>query len=430
MHKQVVNVGLLGLGTVGSGTLQIINNNESIMTKTDTRIKVTKALVRDLAKYRHNQELNVELTTDPDVILNDPDIDIVVEVIGGINPAKQYISQALANGKYVVTANKDLMATHGVELLELAKKHQRNIYYEASVGGGIPLIKPLKDSLAANRIQSLTGIINGTTNYILTQMSVANKDFSEALQEAQLKGFAEQEPSSDLEGKDAAYKLAILAALAFNSKVDVEKIYTESITQVSIRDIMYAKELGFVIKLLALGEETDKGLSLRVHPTLVPIDHPLASVNNEFNALFLHGDAVGDVMFYGRGAGSLPTASAVVSDIIEVVRSINHEVEHKILETTFPTKPLISMSERTSRFYVRLKATDQPGVFGSVATAFGKQEISLDLILQKRRENAVAEIVLVTHDVSEARFYRALDDITSQNSIRNLSNVMRVLERG
>lgn len=430
MQKKSINIGLLGLGTVGSGTMEIIqNNHQEIAAKTGVQVQITKALVRDLDKARSLGIGNIQLTTNPTELLTDPEIDIIVEVMGGTTFAKDYIKEALQHGKHIVTANKDLMAQAGVELLEIAEKHGRNIYYEASVGGGIPLIRPLKNCLAANRILSMIGIINGTTNYILTQMSVAKKDFDEALEEAQAKGFAEQEPSSDLEGKDAAYKLAILAALAFNSKVNIDDIYTESITEVSSRDIMYAKQLGFVIKLLALGEETEQGLSLRVHPTLIPEDHPLASVQNEFNALFLTGDAVGEVMFYGRGAGSLPTASAVVGDIVEAVRNIRHEIQNTILETTYETKPVIPMENRVSRFYVRLKAQDESGVFGSVASAFGNQGISLDLILQNQRDEGIAEIVLVTHDVPEKNFYQALSDIKNQTNIRNISNVMRVLER-
>lgn len=431
MQKKTINIGLLGLGTVGSGTLKIIqNNHQEITAKTGAQVQITKALVRNLEKVRSLDVGDLYLTTNSAELLNDPEIDIIVEVMGGITLAKDYIAESLQQGKHVVTANKDLMAQFGVELLKLAQKHNRNIYYEASVGGGIPLIRPLKNCLAANRILNLMGIINGTTNYILTQMSVAQKDFDEALEEAQAKGFAEQEPSSDLEGKDAAYKLSILAALAFNSKISIDDIYTESITEVSSRDIMYAKQLGFAIKLLALGEETDQGLSLRVHPTLIPADHPLAAVQNEFNALFLTGDAVGEVMFYGKGAGSLPTASAIVGDVIEAVRNIQHQVKNQILETDYETKPIIPMENRVSRFYVRLKARDESGVFGSVASAFGNQGISLDLILQNQRDEGIAEIVLVTHDVPEKSFYQALTDIKNQTNIRNISNVMRVLERG
>ncbi len=435
MKKQSINIGMLGLGTVGSGVQRLISDNyNEIFAKTGVEIDLKAALVRNVDKQRVvdglHEKAQLALTTDPDLILNDPDIDIIVEVMGGIEPAKSYIEQALQKGKYVVTANKDLIAQQGAELFKLAKSYNRSIYYEASVGGGIPLIRPLKNCLAANNVKSLMGIINGTTNYILTQMTLYEKDFSVALSEAQDKGFAEQEPSSDLEGRDAAYKLAILASLAFNSKIDINQVYTESITEVSVRDIMYAKQLGFIIKLLAMGDETDDGLKLRVHPTLVPTGHPLASVQNEFNALFLEGDAVGEVMFYGRGAGSMPTASAVTADIIEVIRCLNNQVENGVIETSYTTKPIVPMDEQVSKFYLRLKATDQSGVFGSVATEFGKEGVSLDLIIQNQREQGIAEIVLVTHDVVEAKFYRALENIKRITSIRNISNVIRVLERG
>ena len=430
MNKSVMKVGLLGLGTVGSGTMQIIQTNqEEISRKIGSELRITKALVRELGKERPNLDPHIQLTTDAQAIIADPEIDIVVEVMGGIEPARSYIAAALTNGKYVVTANKDLMATHGSELLLLAQKQNRGIFYEASVGGGIPLIRPIKRCLAANKILSIMGIINGTTNYILTQMTEAKKDFQDALEEAQAKGFAEADPSNDLEGRDAAYKLAILASLCFNSAVDVNQIATESITEISLRDIMYAEELGFVIKLLALGEETPEGLLLRVHPTLVPKEHPLASVSNEFNALFLKGDAVGELMFYGRGAGSLPTASAVTADIIEAARCIKHQIENGAAAIPQTAKPIVPMAESRSCFYVRLKAKDQPGVFGSVANALGDEGVSLDLIIQKRRDFNLAEIVLVTHDVPEANFYRALDRIKQIDSIRNISNVMRVLER-
>ncbi|NLJ80315.1 MAG: homoserine dehydrogenase [Firmicutes bacterium] len=434
-QKHVIKMGLLGLGTVGTGVLQLVQNNRvDLMGKTGVEFRFTKALVRDALKERPGVEQfkkeGLEITTNPSHIVDDPDIDIVVEVLGGIPTAKSCITKALQNGKYVVTANKDLLAQHGQELFALAKRQERSIHYEASVGGGIPLISPLKNCLVANRIQSLLGIVNGTTNYILTQMTLEEKDFALALAEAQAQGFAEQEPSSDLDGRDAAFKLTILASLAFSSIVDVQEVYTESIREISVRDIMYAKQLGFVLKVLAIGEETPQGLVLRVHPTLIPEDHPLAAVHNEFNALFVTGDAVGEVMFYGRGAGSLPTASAVVADIIEVVRNIKYQVKSGSIETTYKAKPVIPIKEQKSRFYLRLKAIDRSGVFGSVATALGNEGVSLDLIIQNQREAGVAEIVLVTHTTLEERFYAALENIQKLGSIRNVSNVIRVLERG
>lgn len=431
MPRDTVNVGLLGLGTVGSGALSILlDNQEQIADAAGACLRVTKALVRDLTKDRGPMADDIGLTDNPQDILEDPSIAVVVEAMGGVDEAKNLITEALRQGKFVVTANKDLIAQHGLELFRLAKAQGVNIFYEASVGGGIPLVRPMTHCLAGNRILSIAGIINGTTNFILTQMTQQNKEFTEALAEAQRRGFAEQDPASDLEGFDAAYKLTILSMLAFRSQLQVDQVYRESISRVSLRDIQYAKELGFAIKLLAIGEETTAGLSLRVHPTLIPDDHPLAAVSNEFNAMFVKGDAVGEVMLYGRGAGARPTGSAIVADIIEAVRAIRYQIKNGVFGTDFPAKPVISLDQRQSRFYVRIKAFDQPGVFGSLAVVFGEEAISLDMILQKRKEDGIAEIVLVTHEVQEARFNRAIERVEALPSIRNISNILRVLERG
>ncbi|HHX77364.1 MAG TPA: homoserine dehydrogenase, partial [Firmicutes bacterium] len=307
--KKQVKLAIIGLGTVGSGVVEVINRNrQSFVAKTGSDILIKKALVRDITRPRRVDLTGIELTDKPEDVLEDPDIDVVVELMGGVDKAGLYIAEALRRGKYVVTANKDLLAQKGVELMRLAREMGKGIYYEASVGGGIPLIRPLKHCLAANKIKKILGIINGTTNYILTRMTYEQMEFSEALAEAQAKGFAEQDPSSDIEGKDAAFKLAILAADAFHSEVDINKVYREGIADVKLRDILYAEELGFIVKLLAIGEESEAGISLKVHPTLIPKTHPLAGVLDEFNAVLLEGDAVGEVMFYGRGAGSLPTA--------------------------------------------------------------------------------------------------------------------------
>ncbi|EEG79006.1 homoserine dehydrogenase [Dethiobacter alkaliphilus] len=427
--KDVLQIGMIGLGTVGTGVLRILEKNgEEIRHKLGVGLEVKRIAVRDPHKPREI-EVDPSLIVDhPDHVVNDPDIDIVVEVMGGVDLARQAIARALENGKFVVTANKDLMAQHGLELLAIAKNQNRNIFYEASVAGGIPLIRPLKNSLAANHIEKVMGIVNGTTNYILTQMSCEGKEFSEALAEAQEKGFAEADPASDIEGLDASYKLAIIAALSFSSKIDMKDIFVEGITNVKLRDIRYAQELGYAIKLLAIGEETEEGLQLRVHPTLIPADHPLAAVANEFNAIFLEGDAVGEVMFYGPGAGSLPTGSAVCADIMDAARCLQHEVENGIVEATFGTKKVVPMEKQQSRFYLRLKAKDEPGVFASLATAFGETKVSLDMIIQKRSDAETAEIVLVTHGVSEGNFQKALDTIEAMPAIRSINAILRVIE--
>lgn len=429
MKKKSIKVGLLGLGTVGSGVMTILQKNEEQITRrAGMKVEVKKILVRSLERERTAKVDPSLLTTHADEVLQDPEIDVVIEVMGGVQQTRHYIEEALRNKKFVITANKDLMATAGSELLELARIHGRNIYYEASVGGGIPLIRPLKHSLGANRIQRIMGIINGTTNYILTQMSLQGMDFEDALKEAQVKGFAEQDPSNDLEGLDAAYKLCILAGLSFNCRIGIHDLHIEGIGSVDKRDIFYARELGFSIKLLAIGEELDDGVALRVHPTLIPSTHPLAGVLFENNALYVVGDAVGEVMFFGPGAGDMPTGSSVVADLIEVSRNLNHHVENGIMEMDFQDKNILSVEDLSSAFYLRLHAKDQPGVFASLATAFGDEKVSLDMIIQKRSDEGLAEIVLVTHAVEEKYFNRALGRIQRFPAIKEINSVFRVVE--
>lgn len=427
--ERVVKVGLLGLGTVGSGVLRILEiNSEEVTRRAGAKVEIKKILVRDPAKER---SVTVEaglLTTDPWEIIHDPEIEVVIELIGGTGEARTYVEESLQAKKYVITANKDLMALAGTELLSLAGKAGRNIYYEASVGGGIPLIRPLKHSLGANKITSLIGIINGTTNYILTRMSLEKMDFQAALQLAQEKGFAEQDPSNDLDGKDAAYKLCILAGLAFNSPICYEDVHVEGIRGTGQRDIFYAEELGYTLKLLAIGEELEAGLALRVHPALIPNTHPLAGVLDENNALYVVGNAVGEVMFYGPGAGSLPTGSSVVADLIDVIRNINHQVENGIMEMDFRKKTIVPLEMLSSAFYLRLHALDQPGVFAGLANAFAAEAVSLDRIIQKRSEKGKAEIVLVTHVVEERKFNRALEKIKAFAAIEKINSLIRVIE--
>ncbi|NLX92058.1 MAG: homoserine dehydrogenase [Firmicutes bacterium] len=427
--ERVIKVGLLGLGTVGSGVLRILEiNNKEVTRRAGAGIEIKKILVRDPGKKRSVQVDPKLLTTDPWEIIRDPEIEVIIELIGGTKEAHLYVEEALKNEKYVITANKDLMALAGAELLLLAGQKGRNIYYEASVGGGIPLIRPLKHSLGANKITRLMGIINGTTNYILTRMSLDKADFAAALKEAQEKGFAEQDPSSDLDGKDAAYKLCILAGLAFNSRVRYENVYVEGIRGINLRDIFYAGELGFTLKLLAIGEEINGGIALRVHPTLIPSTHPLAGVLDENNALYLVGNAVGEVMFYGPGAGSMPTGSSVVADLIDVIRNINHQVENGIMETDFLEKRIIPIEMLSSAFYLRLEAVDQPGVFAGLANAFADEAVSLDRIIQKRSVQGKAEIVLITHVVEERSFNRALEKIKAFPAIERINSLFRVVE--
>lgn len=427
MGKDTVRIGLLGFGTVGSGVMKILQMNEKqVSGRAGINVEVKKILVRDLKKQRAVDVDPSLLTTDAAKILQDPEIDVVIELIGGL-AVQEYVEEALRRKKYVITANKDLMATAGASLLRLARDNNRNIYYEASVGGGIPLIRPLKHSLGANKILRVVGIINGTTNYILTRMDMENMEFYDALTEAQARGFAEQNPENDLEGKDAAYKLCILAGLAFNSNIHFDSVNVEGISNIKGRDILYARELGFTIKLLAIGEEREEGLALRVHPALVPLTHPLTGVLHENNALYVEGNAVGEVMFYGPGAGSLPTASSVVADLIDVARTINHQVENGIMETTFLEKKVVPLDELESSFYLRLLAEDQPGVFAGLANAFSAEKVSLDMIIQKRSQEGEAEIVLVTHAVKEKCFNAALATIQKFPGIKAVKSVYRVM---
>lgn len=428
MSQETLKIGLLGMGTVGGGVASIIERRgDMLRDKSDINLEIERILVRNPGRSRSVELPHDIYTTDPADILENPEIKIVVELIGGIEPARSYIAKALEQGKYVVTANKDLMALKGVELLELARRCGRNILYEASVGGGIPLIRPLKYCLVANDIHRIIGIINGTTNYILTSMTEEKAEFTVALDKARVLGFAEADPTSDLEGLDAANKLAILSRLAFNSSVNLDDIYIQGIRSVTREDICYARELGYAIKLLAVGERLEEGLAMRVHPTLVPLDHPLASVRHEYNAIFIEGDAVGEVMFYGRGAGAQPTASSVLADVLEAARHHVSQVGIDIGENNFRNLPALPVTALTARFYFRLLAEDRPGVFAALATAFGEDRVSLDMIIQKRSERGMAEIVLLTHDVLEEQVNRALIRVMDIPAIQKELSIIRVL---
>lgn len=428
MVEEPVKIGLLGMGTVGGGVCSVMaRSGGALYEKTKIELRIERILVRNL-NHRRAVDLPRDLyTTDAEAVLGDPSIDLIVELIGGIEPARSYIAAALERGKYVITANKDLMALHGAELLALARRRNRNIFYEASVGGGIPLIRTLKQSLVANQIFRLVGIINGTTNYILTRMEQENMPLQEALDKARALGFAEADPSSDLEGRDAQYKLAILAGLAFNSRIALPDIYVEGISGITPQDICYSRELGYVIKLVAVGEQAQGALGLRVHPALVPREHPLASVRDEFNAVFIQGDAVGELMLYGRGAGAAPTASSVLADVVEAARCLRGQVENGVLEPYFKEISVRPLHALESSFYLRLLVRDRPGVFAALAAAFGDEQVSLDLIIQKRSESGIAEVVLVTHDVLEERFRRALQRILQLADVQQKYSVIRVL---
>jgi homoserine dehydrogenase len=423
---KIINVGLLGLGTVGSGVYRILRDNAGIIgQRAGAAICVKRVLVRDTAKHRGVDIPEELLTTDVGDILNDPEIDIVVELLGGITPAYDYALAALAQGKSLVTANKDMVALHGRELFAAAEKTGCDIFFEGSVAGGIPIIKPLKDSLAANRILQVIGIINGTTNYMLTRMSKEGLAFDKVLTEAKALGYAEADPSADVEGFDAARKLAILASIAFNTRVALNDVYVEGITRITAEDIAYASEMNYCVKLLGIARETAEGVEVRVHPALLPKNHPLAAVNDVFNAIFVSGDAVGDVMFYGRGAGELPTASAVVADIMDAARGLTRNGAGRIGCTCFEDKPIKPMGQTCTRYYIRLCVADRPGVLAGIAQVFGDSAVSLATVIQKSSGKA-AELVLVTHRVLEKNLQDALNILKRLPIVFEVSNVIRV----
>jgi len=428
MEKDTVKIGLLGMGTIGSGVVALLKlNNKRINEKIGLNLVLERVADQDPARLKSLELSQDHLTTEASLVLDDPEIDIIIELIGGVEPARNFITRALENGKYVVTANKDLMAAHGEEILALARQKNLNVFYEASVGGAIPLIRPLKHSLVADRIKRIVGIVNGTTNYIFTRMGQDNLNFDLALSEAQKRGFAEAVPTNDIMGLDAVYKLAILAGLAFGKRVSPEQIFVQGINGVTHEDIVYAREIGYAVKLLAIGEELPDGLALRVHPALVPQDHPLASVSYEFNAIFIEGEAAGEVMFYGRGAGAMPTATAVLADVAEAARCICHQPACSVIEKITGMANLVPIDSLSTRFYLRFLAEDRPGVFAALANAFGDEQVSLDMVIQKRRVNDSAEIVLVTHVVREDAFQKALTKVMRLPVIKPNPSMIRLL---
>ncbi len=418
-----IKLGILGMGTVASGLINIIETNNSKIIKTINKdLIINKVLVNSLDKKR-KVNLPVEVyTTDAYEVINDKDTGIIVELIGGINPAYEYIKEALNNKKHVVTANKALIATHGEELKTLAEKNGVNLLYEASVGGGIPILNTMRDNLCANEFESVFGIINGTTNYILTQMTENGLGYDQAVKEAQKLGFAEADPSSDVDGDDAAYKLSILSTLAFGQRINVTDIPKEGITKVSADDIQYAKELGYNIKLLASGIKRDNELELSVHPTFIPKEHPLSTVKNEFNAVFLKGNAVGDLMLYGKGAGSLPTGSAVLGDIIHIIKNSN-----SVIGSSRCDKKYIIANKAFKQYYIRMEVIDKPGVLGSIASIFGRNRVSLASVVQKQKNgNNTAPLIFITHETERKNLNLALEEIKKFEFVTKLGSIIMV----
>ncbi len=428
-------IGLLGLGTVGAGTAEILLSPDGRHPLLQ-ELEIYRVGVRDISRTRSLQLPENVLTTDLEAIATDPDVDIVVELIGGLEPARSLILQAIASGKHVVTANKAVIARYGNEIFDAANKKGVYVMLEAAVGGGIPVIQTLKQSLGANRIQTVIGIVNGTTNYILTRMQTEGADFGEVLADAQQLGYAEADPTADVDGLDAADKIAILASLAFGGRIKLADIHCEGIRQVSAADIDYADKLGFVIKLLAIAQNIkstpdEELLSIRVHPTFVPKTHPLASVNGVYNAVLVEGEPIGQLMLYGRGAGAGPTASAVVSDIMNIAAILKTEtvpIPHPLLSCNHQHYCKIApMQELVTRFYARFLTRDTPGVIGKLGTCFGDHKVSLESIVQTGIHGDLAEIVVVTHDVREGNFQQALDEIRAMEAVDSIATTLRVL---
>ena len=426
-----VKIALLGLGTVGCGVWNILHENgEEISKRSGYKVEVAKVLVRNASKPRGAKIPDEIVTTNFEDILNDDSIKIVVEVMGGVEPAREYMLQAMSKKKHIVTANKMLLATCGDEVFKKADEEGVMFNYEASVAGGIPIIQAVNESLTANKVQEMYGIINGTTNFILSKMELEGSNFYDVLKEAQEMGYAEADPTSDIEAFDSQYKLAILSALSFGSKIDVEKVYREGITKVTDADIEYAKNFKMVIKLLAIAKEIDGRLELRVHPTMIPETHPLANVYDSFNAVFIKGNAVGDLMFYGRGAGELPTGSAVVADVVSILRNnIETENPNPVVKDNLWKKEIMPMADIQSRYYLRTTVNDRPGVLGEITAILGKNDVSLKSVIQRGEVKKIGDevaLVLVTHHTVESKVQSAIEEIKKLNAVKCIDNLIRI----
>ncbi len=422
-----VAVGILGVGTVGSGVLSVLHaKGDRIAGSLGARIVVKRALVRDLDKPRTVPLSSGLLTSDADAVLDDDAIQVVVELLGGEEPARAYIERALRSGKHVVTGNKEVIAKHGRELLQVAAEQGVNLFYEASVGGGIPIIRVLRRDLVANEISQIQAIINGTTNYILTDME-QGRDYADALRQAQALGYAEADPRNDVEGIDAAYKLSILATLAFRADVRPEDLYRRGIVELDTKDFRYAREMGYVIKLIASARLVDGQIEAAVTPTLLPEDHHLAAVKGVFNAVLIDGDEIDKLMLYGRGAGAKPTSSAVLADLCAVVQDIVSGVAERI-EFPRQRRALRPFAETEARYYVRMLVADQPGVLAQIAQILGDERISIASCIQKETDDEarVAELVIMTHPAVHGRIDRALGRIGSLPITRKINSVLRV----
>ncbi len=426
-----IHIGLLGLGTIGTGVAELLlSKADKLAEQIGIPLTLQKILVHNTNKQRSIKLEPHMLSNHVEDVINNPEVNIIIEVIGGEHPALEYIKQAITNGKHVVTANKEVIAKHGYELLSLARKHNVDLRYEASVGGGIPLISPFQQDLAANDISAIYAILNGTTNYILTQMSQEGLDFASALKRAQELGYAEANPTNDIEGIDAAYKLAILSGLAFHTNVNPGDIYREGISRLQAKDFCYAKEFGYAIKLLAIAKRDGEAIELRVHPVFIPEDSQLAKVDDVYNAIQVEGNLTGKLIFYGQGAGALPTSSAIMADVLAVARNIYHGRSNATKIELTQKQSITPMSDLKIRYYFRLTVVDHPGVLSKISTVLGNNSISISSVIQKESnsKSQTAVLVIMTHIAEEKAVQRALEEIKDLKVVKEVSNFIRVEE--
>lgn len=429
-----VRVGLLGLGTVGCGTVNVLQRNaQEISRRAGRRIEIYHAAARDLKRPRDCDLSSVKLTTDGMAVVNDPKVDVVVELIGGTDAAARLVRQALANKKHVVTANKALIAKHGTELFAQAHRQGVMVAFEAAVAGGIPIIKAIREGLAGNRIKWLAGIINGTSNFILTEMRDKGADFADVLAQAQALGYAEADPTFDVEGIDAAHKLTILASIAFGIPLQFDRVYTEGITRITCEDVNFAAELGYRIKHLGMARRTAEGIELRVHPTLIPHRRLIANVDGVMNAVLVNGDAVGPTLYYGPGAGSDPTASAVVADLVDVARTLTADPENRVPHLAFQPDalsdtPILSVEDIETAYYLRMQAVDKPGVLADITRILADHDISIEAILQKEPALGAddVKVIILTHRLREKHMIQALKRIEALDTIRGTVTRIRM----
>ncbi|MEW6096741.1 MAG: homoserine dehydrogenase [bacterium] len=426
MKKSLVNIGLLGFGTIGSGVVKVLQEKAKLFEEhLGLKLILKKIVDKDITTKRDVEVDPSILSTNAEDILKDTEVDVVIELIGGYEPARTFILTALRQGKSVVTANKALLAKYWQEIFLTANESGTKVYFEASVGGGIPIISSIREGLVANEIKAIFGIINGTCNYILTKMEEEDKEFNQALKEAKNSGYAEANPTLDIEGEDTSHKLAILASLAFDQWVSDEKIYTEGITKITKKDILYAKELGYAIKLLGIAKVVKDEIEVRVHPTMIPKFHLLSAVKGVYNAIYIVGDLTGALIFYGQGAGKLPTSSAVISDLINLI----HQLDNK--ENLYPIPAdklkIRNMEEVKSKYYIRFSALDKPGVLAAISGILGEYKISIASVIQKER-GEVVPIIMLTHEAKEGNLKNALKKIDKLDTIKDKSLVIRVEE--